>query len=477
MFVFWYDQVDKDGDGFHNFAQKLSSDVTRVLGSIAEGDDNSTTQLSASTSYSTSSSSSIPSSDDSIRTEMEEATEESFLYKPRLYSPIDLLETVTNPTTTRWDALDGLYKVHTWIIDATEEEIDVYSEEIKTWAIPELLQYIRTNVDDNQCVCEAVKLLRRLANHKDVNAIVFLEAHAINILVLALLSHNTNGFSPNQSCLFRTIWNFLMDIVLCPSVIVYFKKCDYHGQFQQKYYQRMKLVTAVNLCLDRAGHAMTFLWMAQIFDTLQMLLRTDDDDGNSKPNGDVRLLIWEKQIAQKCQQILDTNDYSYMFEYERVPIGAMTFFRSCLIDRDDDDLSESLDRHILTKFVRKTLAEFPMSGYIHGTGCQILNEISSSSSSIHSRTILMARDLTAEADEILQCTSSSKYNCKADYNDDYNDDYIDDYNDDYNDAPSKPEKKKDNNNKNYLLNLITSMFTKPCACGDDQTFEDQPFIL
>ena len=463
----------------------------RLLESISECDDGN----SDSTAPLSMSSSSISSGDDidiNTSTEVdEEATESLCLFKPTFYSPMDRLETATNPATPRWLALDALCNLREWVIEAADEEIDLYIDEIKTTAIPELFQYLRTNVDDNQCVCEALELLRRFACHKDICAIVFVEAHAINILVLALLAHNTNGFSPNQqhTCLFRTIWNFLIDITLCPSVFVYFKNCDdknKQGEQEQqpKYYQRMKLVAAVDLCLDRAGHAMSFSWMAQIFDILQMLLRSDCDDGNIKPNGEVRLAIWEKKIAQKCQQMLDTTineDYSDLFEYERVHVGAISFFRSCLIDRDDA-LSESLDRHDLAKFVRKSLAEFPMVGYIQGIGCQILQEIASesfpsssndnnnSSSGRSSRTILIG-DLTAKADEICPCTgnlsSNSSFSSSSSSSSNSNN------------TSSKPEEKKNdssssnNNNKYYLATLITSIFTKPCCeGGDDQIFED-----
>lgn len=336
-----------------------------VLDVIPEGD-GSFTQLSNSYSTAdTSFASSACSSSDG---------EEPNPYKPRFHAPMDLLETATNPATPKAEALNVVCKLHAWFMDAPDSEILVYKTHIETKAIPKLLLFLKTYREDNQCVCEVVALLRRFAVHKDINSLAFLRAKAMDILVVALLSH----ISPSEQdvCLFRTLWNCLMDIVLSPRVVAYFREGKQENN-DEKYYQRIRLVAAVDLCLDRAGRNICVSWMAQIMDTLRMVLRVDEAITSptgtttiTKPNDAIRSVLLEKDIARKTQRILNWNDQCHV-ECELVSLRAVSFFWYCLGDRSDA-LSESLDTKLLTRFVRTSMREFPDSGYIQETGEQIL---------------------------------------------------------------------------------------------------------
>jgi hypothetical protein len=514
MFVFRHDEaIGKKNRGIP--ANKLFSDVIvgpmkrggvdgefyrTALESITEqGDYNDSIKgrvalnLSEASSYSTELSSFSLNSDDSGSLESEEEPALSnVLYKPTFDSPVHRLVRATNPATPRQEAMDLFDKLHEWAIEATDEEIDRYAWEIRNQAIPELLEYIRVNVDDKQCVSEALALVKRLSCQQEFEALVLIESHAINVLVLALLSHNNNNnnspiaFAPlaeyEHTCLFRRLWNFLMDIVLSPSVIEYFQRCDQEQRLydqKQKHHQRMRLVTAVDLCLDRARYSISILWMEQIFEVLAMLLRTNDRNGDPQPNDDVRLQVWEKQIARKCQQIIATmlttadslkreslcrdSDPSN----EHLLMQAMSVFWMCLCDRDDD-LSESLDGEALHRFVFQILSEFPLSGPIQGRGHQFLKELASKKS-INLSVVDSASD---KAQDNTLLTSDSNSTSSNNLN---------------NEEETGIKAETENNEENEinakdrsgpkakisLIDLITTLLQKPCLCDDEKNLDDQ----
>mmetsp|Transcript_11946 Transcript_11946/g.34239 ORF Transcript_11946/g.34239 Transcript_11946/m.34239 type:complete len:536 (-) Transcript_11946:46-1653(-) len=324
----------------------------------------------------------------------------NLLFRPGLYSPIDLLEKVICPTTPKSDSIEALIMLQ--IIEYYEYIIEIYRDAIKTRYIPELLQYIRINVQDFQCVYEAIDVLRWLLSLLDsgdetvekdngsTNPLIFIEARAISILVLALTFHQNNERvvvrRNQQTCVFGTIWNFLVDLVSSPSVVTYFQEHeDPEGNHydREKKYQRMKLLIAVDTCLDQTGTAMSFSWVTKVFLTLNTLLRTKTDE-KTIPNNNVRQYVWKKQIAEKCQNLLDKKTdehisdhdhyYYHWFKYEAASVSAISFFWFCLGDKKDD-LSKSLNRPILTRFVKVVMEEFPRSGYIQGVGCQIMQEL------------------------------------------------------------------------------------------------------
>ena len=476
----------------------------RYLEPISEGDDSSnchsndgllpSTSTSTSSSFSSSASSSLPSfssvldtSDDSEESALLVEVDEA-LYRPTFYSPIDLLDTVTNHITSRDDSLDGLFQLHTWTLEATGEEIDLHINQIKMEAVPELLEFVRTHVDDNEVVHEALKLLRRFSFHEKLTPEVFVECHAIDILVFALERH-TDDDLPNDPdhtyCLLRTIWNFLAYIVLCPTVVDILQRRhgDGDGDDTQHRNLRIKLVTAVDLCLERRiGYAMSLPWMGQMFDILKVLLRTttngsgDDHvsfyDAKNKiePDDDIRVLLSKKHIGRKCQYLLVANDHSHLFEYEKVPIGAMSFFYICLLDRDDV-LSKSLDKRILLKFVRKNLNKFPLSGLIQGMGTHILTQLATESLRSSSSSLLVCSSLPQQEqnydDRSFSLILGESFDEKLIYKSPW-------------DSPSRSkdtvnmndtatikcddhEKKK---KTRTISSIFTSLFSEPCSCED-----------
>eukprot|EP00536_Pseudo-nitzschia_multiseries_P016169 jgi/Psemu1/45187/gm1.45187_g len=322
------------------------------------------------------------------------------LFNLGLYLPMDLLETAISPNTSRSDSLEALTMIQA--IEYSDYIIELYREIAKKRYIPALLQYIRMNVQDRQCVVEAIQVLRWLLSlldnsdqsdrkdSKSNNVLVFIQVHAISILVLALESHQSNDKivhpDHHRICAFETIWEFLMDLVLSPSVVDdFFQKNEKENHSEhEKNCQRMELLEAVDICLDRTGHAMSFSWMTQVFQILNTLLRTKTAEGTYVPTINVRMCLWKKQIAKKCQQLLDKktnehlNDYDHYyyhwFKYEEASAAAVSFFWFCLRDQKDY-LSESLDRKILTRFADTAMKEFPRSEYIQGVGYQIIQAL------------------------------------------------------------------------------------------------------
>jgi hypothetical protein len=475
----------------------------RYLDTISEGDGSSnchsnglsSTSASTSTSFSssTSSSSSLPSSvldssDDSDETNSLMDVNEA-LYKPIFYSPMDLLDTVTNHVTSRDDSLDGLFQLHTWTIEATGEEIDLYTDQIKMEAVPELLEFVRTHIGDNEVVHETLKILRRFAFHEKLTPKVFVECDAINILVLALEFYHTDDDCPNDPdnsyCLLRTIWNFLAYIVLHPTVFDILQRRRGDGNDTQQRDLRIKLVTAVDLCLERRiGYAMSLPWMGQMFDILNILLRTTthgsgddhvsfyDDENKIEPDDDIRVLLSKKHIGRKCQYLLVANDHSHLFEYEKVPIGAISFFYFCLLDRDDG-LSKSLDKRILSKFVRKNLNKFPMSGLIQGMGCHILTQLAkellqSSSSSESSLLCSLPPQQEQNYDDrsfslIIGESFGAKLIYKAPWDSPNRSNGAVNKNDNATAMRDDHEKKK---KSRTISSIFTSIFSEPCSCED-----------
>ena len=438
--------------------------------------------LSASTEYSTelsnfslnsddsgsSLNSSYSSADEDDQSHHHPTTLSNVLYKPSFDSPVDRLLRATNSATSKREAMDIFHKLQTWVtIEARTEEIETHSWEIQHRAIPELLEFVRFNVDDKECVSEALALVQTLASLSDAGesqlqsqsqsqlrsghskALLLIDAQAINVLVLALLSHNNHNNSisstsitsnrnqshsqfaaiqqqqqqqQQQTCLFQRLWTFLMEIILCPSAVEYFQQCDessfgqrYYKRQQQKEHQRMRLVTAVDLCLDRLLHSSFSIsakpnpnsnhcYLEQIFTTLAMLLRIQNTEGNLQSNKSMRVLVWEKQIVPKCQQIManridaaawenfegfskieeqqqqDQDQHQHQSTLHQAELDlsmiALSVFEIFLCDCDDD-LSLSVNGAVLEDFVYKALPNFPLSMSIQIKGCQILNEVAS----------------------------------------------------------------------------------------------------
>jgi len=439
----------------------------------------------------------------------------NLLFKPTIVSPVDRLVAATNPSTPKQDAFETLEKLRAWAVDADEVEFQRYAWDIRTRAIPELLEYIRLNVDDKECVSEALELVCQLSCHQTMDVMVLIEAHAINVLVLALQTHNNNHSATHNisltkqkhTCLFQRLWNFLIvDIVLSPSVIKYFQSSDLQErQFyqQQKHYQKARLVTALNLCLDRIisqydpTSSSRERFLEQIFDTATVLLRADveKDDGWYTPNDDVRLLVWEKQIARKCQHAISTMDISFdgageddtsgvafdtigssspgaAMASNHLSVRALTFFYICLCDRDDG-LSESLDAEALEAFVIRALSDSLLdgesletfviralskcsrSGSVQDTACQILHKLASRRTSLTLGT-------TVQKSPIL---FPETYSTESD------DDIIDNEPTTNNNNPGielildESQLNHSGDKKISFIDLVKAIFQKPCTCG------------
>ena len=130
-------------------------------------------------------------------------TPSNMLYKPSFDSPIDRLLLAADKATPKRQALNILHQFHTWAtIEAQIEIIQTYSWDIRKQAIPKLLEYIRWNVEDHECVSEALAVLETLTSlsfvlesKRSSKALVLIEAKAIDILCLALLTHK-NDINP-----------------------------------------------------------------------------------------------------------------------------------------------------------------------------------------------------------------------------------------------------------------------------------------
>ena len=336
-------------------------------------------------------------------------TQSNMLYKPSFDSPIDRLLLATDKATPKRQALNILNQFHTWAtIEAQIEIIQTYSWEIRKQAIPKLLEYIRWNVEDHECVSEALAVLETLTSlsfvlesKRSSKALVLIEAKAIDILCLALLTHK-NDINPEidvstshrkqRMCLFQRLWNFLMKIVLSPSALRYFQT---GSSQQQKQYERRKLVAAVYLCLDRILHfSFEFgtasssnlqhsRYMNQVLKTLVMLLSFQTQDGTTFPNKSIRKLLRKRRIFIKCQQIMtdrmDQNDWEVELgeteQQQELILNALELFQKCLSDCNDC-LSKSVDDVFVEHFVYHILPKFSNSSSIQTKGWQILNDIS-----------------------------------------------------------------------------------------------------
>jgi len=227
---------------------------------------------------------------------------------------------------------------------------------------------------------------------------------------------------------------------------------------------------------------------------------TNNNDMISKqPDDGTRLLLWKKHIGQKCQQILvTTHDNSYFLEYERVPIGAMSFFYYCLLDRVNDALSESLDKHVLKKFVCNQLTKFPKSEVIQSMGCQILTHItretipslfsdsslllssfSSTSSPLRPQLPLLLQEQEQQHDRSFSLLIGESFDtdhliyksldCSAMNITTINRDDDDDGDDGGNEVKIKTDTST-STSKNTFSSIFKSIFTKPCSCVN-QTLE------
>ena len=498
------DTFQFENERYHESALETISNTYGSCGHEKEGGclhGSSPLNLSASTSYSTELSSFSLHSDDSMDSSEDDEsaphhlTLSNVLYKPTFDSPVDRLIRATNPATPKRAAMDTFHKLQTWVaIEASIDEITTYSWEIRNRAIPELLDFIRVNVDDKECVLEALVLLQTLASLAEngdaqtgtLNAPLLIDAQAINVLVRALLSHNNHSTpskransevkprhlaalqAQHMTCLFQNLWSFLMEIVLSPSAVKYFQRCDDAERRiqnkQQKHLQRMRLITALDLCLDRIvlssfsiHTTSTFdhhqFWMDEVFQTLAMLLRIQNKQGEMQPNDEMRLVIWEKHIIRKCQQIMaDRMDAAAWETFtgfedeaqaqqeeneERLSIQALSIFEICLCDRGDG-LSESVDARALEKFVYKSLPRFGHSVSIQTKGCQILNELASKHHGFQAA---------------LQLETSIDYT-------------------ENNEIEFEAERKIDRDGKKEKLSLIhlaKALFQKPCLCHNFQS--------
>ena len=367
---------------------------------IAEPKDVSTDIVSTtsdSTNFSTDISELSMYSNDGIARDGESLSTVSF--KPTLESFLHRLDQATNTMTPPDEALDLFNHLHISAIDAVNEERDRNgsSFEIRDELLRKLLRYIRANLDKKECVFKAVTLIDCLSCHKDHEPLALVEADAINVLVLVLISNNSYSFYNHDSSTHKNgyagfvwrPWDILLDIVLAPSFVEYFQRSDEDHPDEKQESQRKRLLILVQFLLDVCGHSMSELRMGQLFEILSLLLQVDYGTGSLEPNDRIRDFVWEARIASKCQRIVSTMDsrdaenhdeasidlYRHSSGDETAPVmRALTFFRMCLCDCDDY-LSQSLDTWTLSRWVRKTLGRFPGSPTIQGLGCQILNEI------------------------------------------------------------------------------------------------------
>jgi len=331
--------------------------------------------------------------------------------KPEYDFFLHQLDQATNAMTPQDEALDLFNQLHIRAIVVLNEERDRKgsSFEIRDDVFRKLLRYIRANLDDMECVFKAVTLIDCLSCHKDRDPLALVEADAINVLVLVLLSHKSYSYYSHDPStdnhgytgfVWRP-WEIMVDIVLAPSFVDYFQRSDEDHRDEKQESQRTRLLILVRFLLDVCGDSISALRMGEIFKILSLLLRVDYGTGRLEPNDDVRSFVSEAKIAWKCQHIVATMDprgvakgdgvdlYEHADDEAAPTIQAFTFFRMCLCDCEDD-LSRSIDTWALSRWVRRTLGEFRNSGAIQGRGCQILNEITARRSVVENCTSSVA---------------------------------------------------------------------------------------
>ena len=251
-------------------------------------------------------------SDGYVPADMEESSSPfNAMYIQTLDSFLDRLDEATNPMTPQDQALDLFNHLHLWVIKEGSNHdgsIEIFNE-----VFLKLLRYIRSNLDEKQCVFKAVTLIDCLSCHKGRDPLALVKADAINVLVLVLLSHNSYSVYSHEStthdCRYESFfwrtWDILLDIVLSPAFVDYLQRRDEGCRDERQKSQRIKLLILVQFLLDVCGHSMSALRRGLMFEMLTVLLRVDHYGfGSLEPNDEIRSSVSEMKIAWKCQLIV-----------------------------------------------------------------------------------------------------------------------------------------------------------------------------
>jgi hypothetical protein len=266
--------------------------------------------------------------------------------------------------------------------------------------------YGRTKALDRSTT-SSVNLPDRLA---DDMAVLFVQCKGVEILVSKLEEYEDDFCPDNRPCLFKSIWNTLMNIAACKRVVA-LPEYD-------KSHQKERMVDAVSLCLNKVGRTMPASWLDErLFVALHNLLRTnrrrgvvlplEENDAESCrsdrtcPDDSIRTMLADTGIVTKCLKILKRNQKTVVQNRE-VTALAITFLYACLkkdcfndrtgatgddegdgetvstLDHGRDKLSRSMtDFHhlsLVVPFVVKCMKAFPHSQVIQGTGCLLMQE-------------------------------------------------------------------------------------------------------
>lgn len=280
-----------------------------------------------------------------------------------------LLLAATNPAadaTSVATALRALEGLDAWAFAVNEDRIQLFVVECN--AIRALLTFLEAHTGDDRCVVGVLKVLRHCAYVGDVVgteqmssavAVELFRCNAIGIFAQALEAHQ-NDYFPRHGCLFKTIWSILMDLVNDGLVMGDLTGPDAPAE------GRARLLDAVLLCLERAGHAMSNAWMRQIMTTLYMLIQSDNH-----PNSPTRLMLEGRHTVSRCLQIIVAN--ASFCEDEQVHAEAIAFFCQCIARRDT--LSTSLEGGSLVRFAQDAMTSFPRNGLIQGSACLIIQRL------------------------------------------------------------------------------------------------------
>ena len=291
-------------------------------------------------------------------------------------------------------ASNTLCMLQSWFLHSTDDGLAT-QELIAMDVVPTLLTFVRDNTDDHDGVSKSVKFIYQCIceyceDYDDKLAIQFVQSRGIEVFVSALAAHQSDYF-PHQPCLFKTIFEALIGIVDMYPCVIALLQCD-----PVLVDEKLQLLQVVEIVFERVGHVMTTEYMKSLVGILNSLIRTPvvivghttvlsnnitskiwnslgqppstntDRYSHYQPAIAIRREILRKHLAQKCKQILETNDY--LCQDADVMERIIIFF-SRVISDECDGLSKSLGHDEVLPLIGRTMHTFRQNSIIQGTGC------------------------------------------------------------------------------------------------------------
>lgn len=359
---------------------------------------------------------------------------------------------LTDPRSSRRDTLSSLRQLHAWVLVAKTTNPEFARNLVEENVVPTLLYLVKNTPrnnhdprdargccdDDRFLLDKAIQILNhctyssaglrafqrqmgrtdRSASSTDLMdrltadmAVRFVQYKGVDILVTKLEEYRDECHADGRPCLFKTIWNTLLNIAAC-GLAVSLPEYD-------KSRQKERMMEAVELCLGKMGRTLPASWVDErLFLALHNLLRTNrrrscvdsissssvDDEGScysrsTRPDDSVRMVLAGNGVVTQCLRILKRNRRA-VFQDRTVTALAVTFLYECLrregssgADDDDDDtdtIAIATDEHhndvlsrslmnfqhlsLLVPFVVRAMKAYPKCNVIQGTGCLVLME-------------------------------------------------------------------------------------------------------